>query len=701
VSKKTKKVSNRKKVAKKSIKNRYILRFFVWFFPGLFVGLLVPWYLYLQLVVSNLFVEYHWSIPSSIYARELNLYDGKNIKLNEIKYELEVLGYKKKIKSISIGDYSINNNQIEIFTKGFRFLDKTEQSRKVIFRLNNDTVQDLNHPIVRLEPLLIGHFFSKQFENRQPIPITSVPNTMVKGLQAIEDRNFKHHGGVDFFGIMRSLVKNIFAGKVVQGGSTITQQLIKNRLQYNAKSWIRKANEAVIAIMLESKFDKGQILENYFNEIYWGQKGSTAIHGIKQASQFYFSKQPMQLSISEQALLIGIIKGPSWYHPIKQKSRALKRRNLVLRTWYETSVINKNQWQIANAQPLDVKLNSSFFGHKYKDFIDLVSKQLSQSFTKNNLNQQGLRIFTTVNPFVQQQLDLTLQTQTEKLAQGIQSSAVVSHAQTGEVLAIKGAKEKIGYFNRALWSKRQIGSLIKPFVYLAAMEKLIDFDMNNKLDDSMIKIKTKQGSFWQPRNYDNKSLGLITANTALIKSRNQATVDLGMQLGINTFIYFLEKIGLNINRTNHPSVFLGATELTAFEVTNLYLILSSNAKQKQLKSIKYITDNNNKLLGKIKNSNDLSLMSKSLSSINNALHKVTIHGTAKKLTFKFGLTDVFGKTGTTNQGKNSWYVGYDKDYLATFWMGKDDNTPTSLTGSTGALELWGHWYSRLTSSTPN
>jgi penicillin-binding protein 1B len=700
VSKKSKKVTKRKKTATKPVNNRYVLRFFVWFFPGLIIGLLVPWYLYLQLVVSSLFVEYHWSIPSSIYARELSLYDGKNINLNEIKFELEVLGYKENPKITHVGDYSINNNQIEIFTKGFRFLDKTEQSRKVKFKLKRDIVQGLNHPIVRLEPLLIGHFFSKQFENRQPIPLTNIPNTMVKGLQAIEDRNFKHHAGVDFFGIMRSLLKNIFAGKVVQGGSTITQQLIKNRLRYKAKSWIRKANEAVLAIMLESKFDKGQILENYFNEIYWGQKGSISIHGVKQAAQFYFSKRPNQLSISEQALLIGIIKGPSWYHPVKQKTRALKRRNSVLNAWYETSVINKSQWQLAKKQPLDVKLNSTIFGHKYKDFIDLVSKQLSQSFTKNNLNQQGLRIFTTVNPYVQEQLNLTLQTQTEKLEPGVQSSAVVSHAKTGEVLAIKGAKEKIGYFNRALWSKRQIGSLIKPFVYLAAMENLMDFDMNTKLDDSMIKIKTKQGSFWQPRNYDNKSLGLITADTALIKSRNQATVDLGMQLGINTFVNFLEKIGLNINRTNHPSVFLGATELTAFEVTNLYLILSSNAQQKQLRSIKYITDNNNQLLGKIIKSNDLSLRPKSLSAINNALHAVTNRGTAKKLTYKFGLKGVFGKTGTTNQGKNSWYVGYDQDYLATFWMGKDNNTPTSLTGSSGALELWGHWYSRLTSPVP-
>jgi penicillin-binding protein 1B len=679
----------------KKTKNRFILRFLLWFFPGLVIGLFVPWYFYLQLVVNSLFVDYHWSVPSSIYARELNLYDGKKININEVKYELDVLGYKRKSQPERIGEYSINLNRFEIFTKGFRFVDQVEKPKRVIFNLDKHIINGLNFPIVRLEPLLIGHFYSSQFENRQPIQLIRIPNTMVKGLQAIEDRNFKHHSGVDFFGIIRSLVKNIFAGKVVQGGSTITQQLIKNRLHYGAKSWVRKANEAVVAIMLEQKFDKGQILENYFNEIYWGQKGSIAIHGIKQASQYYFSKQPIQLSIPEQALLIGIIKGPSWYHPIRQKSRALKRRNTVLNVWYETSVINKKQWLQAKKTPLDVNLNKTFSEHKYKDFIDLVSIQLSQSFTKNNLNQEGLRIFTTVNPFVQNQMNKTLSTKTDSLEKGVQSAGVVSHAKTGEILAIKGAKNNISYFNRALLSKRQIGSLIKPFVYLAALEKMIDFDMNSLVDDSPLKIKTKQGEFWNPRNYDNKSFGTITAETALIKSRNQATVDLGLQLSVNKFVSFLENLGLSINRTNHPSVFLGATELTPLEVTNLYLILSSQTQQKQLLSIRHITDNNNELLGKPRKRNNLKLSESSVGVINSVLHKVTTQGTASKLTYKYGFKGLLGKTGTTNQGKNSWYVGYDHQYLATFWMGNDDNTPTALSGSSGALVLWADWYQNV------
>ena len=695
VSKKSKKVVKRKINQKSRSRKSVFIRFLFWFIPGLGIGLFVPWYFYLQFLVNSLFVEYHWSIPSSIYARELSFYNGKGISQAEINHELKQLGYRKVVSPNKIGEYAFYNNHYEIFTKGFRFLDKTEKPTRIGFDVINSNIGSMNKPIARLEPLLIGHFYSSQFENRQPMALNQIPNTMVKGLQAIEDRSFKHHGGVDLFGILRAMVKNLFAGKVVQGGSTITQQLVKNRLHYRAKSWIRKANEAVAALILERKLDKGQILESYFNEIYWGQKGSIAIHGIKQAAQFYFSKQPKHLSIAEQALLIGIVKGPSWYHPLKQKKRAIKRRNIVLNTWYKTSVISKRQWQLAKNAPLEVQLNTEFANRQYQDFIDLVRQQLSQSFTNNNLNQEGLRIFTTLNPFIQSQLVNTLSKQTDKLDKNVQSSAVVSHVKTGEIMAIKGAKDKISYFNRALLSKRQIGSLIKPFVYLAALEKLEDFNMGSMVDDSPLKIKTKRGEYWQPRNYDNQSMGLISANTALVKSRNQATVELGLQIGVSQFVDFLENLGLNVNRSNHPSVFLGATELTSLEVTNLFLILTSNAQQKQLVAIKYVTDNNNQLLGKLKRSNNLSLNSRSLKAINASLHQVTTQGTAAKLSYQYGFKNLYGKTGTTNQGKNSWYVGYDDHYLATFWVGKDNNTATHLTGSSGALVLWADWYQRI------
>ena len=689
----------KKVTAKSKITNNFskkaIIRFILWFSSGMVMGLFVPWYFYLQSIINDLFIEYNWSIPSSVYARAMSFYDGKQIKASEIDYELSALGYKHKANPDKIGEYSYHNQQYVIYSKGFHFMDKVETPSRIKFKLSHNRVRSLNKKIARLEPLLIGQFYSQQFENRQPIQIGQIPNTMVKGLQAIEDRNFKHHGGVDIFGIMRAMVRNLFAGKIVQGGSTITQQLIKNRLHYRSKSWLRKANEAVTALMLERKFDKGQILESYFNEIYWGQEGNIAIHGINQAAAYYFSKKPKQLTIAEQALLIGMAKGPSWYHPVKQKNRALQRRNIVLNAWYETTVINKQQWQQAKATAIEVSINDSFSNQQYKDFIGLVKQQLSQSFSAQQLNQQGMKIFTTVNPYLQYQLLNTLQWHTNLLGENLQSSAVVSDAQTGDILAIKGSKEKYSYYNRAILSKRQIGSLIKPFVYLAALEKLPSFRLSDTVYDKPVKVKTKRGEYWQPKNWDNKSLGKMTAMQALVNSRNQATVNLGLKVGISQFVKFLESLGLNINRTNHPSVLLGATELTSLEVTNLFLILSSEAKVQHLLSIKYILDKDHKLLGKIKRQNNLDLSKQSLKQVKSAMHQVTTIGTAAKLTYKYGFENIYGKTGTTNQGKNSWYVGFDQQYLATFWVGKDNNTATALSGGSGAMLLWANWYAKL------
>ncbi|MFK8013278.1 MAG: transglycosylase domain-containing protein [Marinicellaceae bacterium] len=685
----------RKKQKKQKNKKFLIVRFLLWFSSGLIIGLFVPWYFYLQSILNNLFIDYNWSVPSSIYARALDFYESKNISSKEIDYELLVLGYKKTSNPRFIGEFSKSNNTYEIHSKGFAFLDGNERPKVIKFSVQNNTIKNLNQDLARLEPLLIGRYYNKDLENRQPISLSNIPNTMVMGLQAVEDRNFNQHLGIDIFGIGRAAIKNLFAGKIVQGGSTITQQLVKNRLQYKAKSWIRKANEALSAILLEQKLEKGEILESYFNEIYWGQKGSVAIHGVSQAAQYYFSKKPAQLNIAEQALLIGMVKGPSWYHPINQQKRALNRRNTVLNAWYETSIISETQWKNAKTSPIDVRINDAFANQQFKDFIGLVNLQLSLKFSKSQLNQEGMKVFTTLNPFIQYQLLNTLQWHTNKLGQDLQSAAVVSDAITGEIMAIKGSKEKFSFYNRAIISKRQIGSLIKPFLYLAALEKIPNFTLNNVINDAPLKIKTKSGEYWQPKNWDNKSQGRITARKALIHSRNQATVSLGLELGVSKFVKYLKSIGLNINRSNHPSVFLGATELTPLEVTNLFLILSSNANQQHLKGIKHIVDSDNQLLGTIKRENNLQISQQSISQIKSAMSETTIQGTANKLTNQFGFKNLFGKTGTTNGGKNSWFAGFDQKYLAVFWVGKDDNTPTQLSGSSGALVLWANWYDKV------
>lgn len=647
-------------------------------------------------MIDDLFIEFNWSVPASIYAQELNLYEDKSLSKKELLFHLKSLGYKHKDRISRFGDYAINGNDFAIYSKGFNFYDKQEKPKKIYLSIKDDRIDTISSKLARLEPLLIGQFYSSGYQNRIPLNINQIPNTLITGLQAVEDRGFKHHQGVDLFAILRALVKNLFAGKVVQGGSTITQQLIKNRFNYSNKSWLRKANEAVAAIMLEQKFDKGQIIESYFNEIYWGQHGKIAIHGIKQASLYYFSKIPKQLTLSEQALLIGMIKGPSWYHPIKQKARSKSRRDIVLKIWRDTGVITEKQYKGSLSQAVNVQINSSFASQQYSDFLDIVKRQLPDYFSTKQLKQQGIKIYSTLNPFIQNQLSHTLQDKTKSFGHQIQSSAVVSQAQTGHLLAIKGSKDQTTFYNRAFLSKRQIGSLIKPFVYLASLELDTEFNMQSKVSDSSVKIKTKSGEYWQPSNFDNKSLGKMTADQALYQSRNQAAVNVGMKLGVNKFVLFLQKLGLNINHSHHPSIFLGSTELTPLEVTNLYLILSSELQNNQLFAIKYITDKDDHLIGRLKSRSRNHLSESSLEQINLSLNNVTRMGTASKLSSKYLIKEkIYGKTGTTNEGRNSWFVGYNDEILASFWLGYDNNKATSITGSSGALELWAQWYLSL------
>ncbi|WP_395373983.1 transglycosylase domain-containing protein [Marinicella sp. W31] len=670
------------------------MRLLLWFTPGLVVGLMVPWMWYLNHVVESIVAE-EWDIPSSIYARPLELYKGRYLLPEALEYELNALGYQKTDQYPNIGQYRKQNQLFEVYTKGFQFSDKTTQPQRIKMTLVDRRVQEINHSIIRLEPLVIGRFYSSNWENRQPIGLQDVPVTLVKGVQAVEDRKFKHHRGIDVIGIVRALIKNIFAGRIVQGGSSITQQLVKNKLEYPERSWLRKINEAVSAVMLENKADKKTILQMYFNEIYWGQNGKVAIHGIVQAAQYYFAKPVGQLTLEEQALLVGIIKGPSWYNPFKHPKRAVQRRNLVLKMWFDTGIVNKREYQQSVQKPLWL---SSQLGKKqqYQDFIDLVKHQLIQQFSEQQLNQSGLRIFSTLDPFVQLRANQSAGQTDNLLGNEYETALVISDIKNGEILAINGSKTEYSFYNRALLAKRQIGSLIKPFLFLAALEILSDFDLKQNLNDAPTSITTDDGNVWKPRNWDGKSLGRIRAEQALILSRNQATVDLGQRLGVKDFLQFLKHIGLQLNRGTHPSVLLGAIELSPLEVNNLYHLFAARDRSQGLSSIRSITDQKGTTIRRTSHVVRHQLTSGHIESIKSLLQRVTQEGTAKKLTGVYGFRQpLFGKTGTTNEGRDSWFVGFNTEYLATVWVGRDDNKPTPLSGSSGALLLWAQLFKNL------
>lgn len=670
------------------------MRYFLWFMPGLLTGLVAPWIWHLNQVVDSVLSE-RWDIPSTIYARPLELYKGLYILPEALEYELSALGYQKTQKYPEIGQYRKTNQLFEIYSKGFHYSDQIEPPKRIKLSLIENHIETINHNIIRLEPLVIGRFYSSNWESRQPIELQSLPVTLVKGIQAVEDRKFKHHHGIDLLGIARAFVKNIFAGRIVQGGSGITQQLIKNKLERKKRSWLNKINEALSAILLELKTDKKTILQMYFNEIYWGQNGQVAVHGIVQAADYYFSKSVTQLTLAEQALLVGIIKGPSWYNPFKHKKRALDRRNLVLNMWLETGIISKKQHQKSINNPIWL---SSQLGKKqrYQDFIDLLKRQLIQEFSEKKLKQSGLRIFSTLDPFIQLRVNQSAAQTDHLIGKQYEAAIVVSAINNGEIMAISGSKSQHSFYNRAILAKRQIGSLIKPFLFLSALEVLPDFSLNQTLNDTPKNININNGKQWQPKNWDNKSLGAISATQALILSRNQATIDLGLKVGVKRFLQFMQRIGFDLNQQKHPSVLLGAMDLSPLQVNNLYHLFASTDKSQHLSAIRSVTNRDGKTIRRTTTSPTHQLTQAHVLSIKNILQRITTEGTASKLTRVYGLTQpLFGKTGTSNDGRDSWYSGFNEKYLATVWVGRDDNQPSPLTGSSGALILWAQLFKNL------
>lgn len=663
------------------------------FLSGMMLGLLIPWYAYINHVTTTIARD-RFEVPSVIYARALELFPERRLSAKALNYELDLLGYQPVNGAPQTGQYRQQGDYYEIHSKGFQFPDSVEQPTRIKLTLNNNHIHDITPALSRLEPKVIGHFFNQDFESRRPIALDEIPDTLVMGLQAVEDREFKHHHGVSWSGIARAAFKNLMAGGIVQGGSTLTQQLVKNKLHYHEQTFLRKLHELLAATLLENKLDKHEILAMYFNEIYWGQNGRVAIHGLVEAARFYFAKNVNQLTIAEQATLIGLIKGPSWYNPYKHPKRATQRRNVVLNSWLETGIIDDKTHQKAKNTPLKLSQSRQIKGD-YDNYIDVVKRQIRDRFSSDELKQKGLRIFTHLDPYIQYRTSQTAQKTNQWLSDQVETAIVVSSSQTGGLLALTGSKNPRSQYNRALLAKRQIGSLIKPFIYLAALETMPGFDLNTELHDGPISIQTPQGP-WQPQNWDNKGLGEITAMQALVQSRNQATVDLGVKIGLENLLKFLNKLGLNIQHNAHPALFLGALELSPFEVQHLFSLFASRGSTSHINAIISVTDQNNQTLSRAVQPRKQQLSVANIDTINTALNAITTRGTARRLATTFNLSEpLFGKTGTTNNGRDSWFSGFNQDYLMTVWVGRDDNKPTPYSGSNGALILWANLFKNL------
>ncbi|NND56683.1 MAG: penicillin-binding protein 1B [Xanthomonadales bacterium] len=676
---------------------------------GISLGLLVPWVVYLNYQVTTEFEGRKWDLPSRVYARALDLYPGATITSADLETELELSGYRRSNPVSQPGQYRISGSSFEIFRRPFRFHDGAEDAVRFRVRISADTVADITAvpdgrplDLARLDPAEIASIYPLQKEDRTLVKIEDVPPLLVTGLQAVEDRNFKHHPGVDLRGVLRAVLANLRAGKAVQGGSTLTQQLVKNYFLTHDRTLARKFNEAIMAVLLEIHYPKSEILEAYINEVFLGQQGAYAVHGFGQASLFYFDQPLEQLAPRQLALLIGLVKGASYYNPRRHPKRALARRNQVLAAFAETGLLTGPEAERASSANLGVTPTPRSRGTRYHAFVDLVRRQLAQVYREEDLKTEGLKVYTTLAPSIQEKAQRAVATGVQKLedrglSAELQAAMVVADVATGEVRAMVGDRnpDRSG-FNRAIHARRQIGSIIKPLVYLLALEHSDDYSLVTQIKDEPLTLKQADGSNWSPSNYDGKSHGTVTLLEALTRSYNQATVRLGLNIGVKNLINRIQQLGVTAEVDAVPSVFLGAVELTPLEVTQIYQSLAAGGYSVPLRSVIAVQTEAGEELVRYPLRMLPQPRREAIGVLNFALTQVVEQGTAKALPGLLGRTAIIsGKTGTTNDRRDSWFVGYTRDHVAVSWVGRDDNQPAGVTGSNAAMHLWADLFSQM------
>ena len=642
-----------------------------------------------------------WRLPAEVYSRIESIRVSDKLSLNEIKQLLLDNDYRQTTLIAAPGDFKIENDSIVLLRRAFPFPEQPEAQRVFRLRFTNDklnVIEDLiNQRAIdefRLAPKLIAMLQSEK-EERLAIPLQQYPRLLIDILLLTEDRRFYEHDGISPLGIARAMITNIRAGQTVQGGSTLTQQLVKNLFLSNERSLSRKINEAIMAIMLDLHYDKNTILETYLNEIYLGQNGDTAIHGFELASHFYFGRPIREISLDQMALLVGIVKGPSLYNPWRNPNNALERRNVVLGLMLEHQMIGEELYDMLKSRPLGVQARGQI-NRRYPAFIQTLQSELSTHLGENRTGELlGARIFTTLDlkqqRYVEQAVVYTtteLQLKTRNLQ--LQSAMVVADYHSGEVRAIVGGVQTdYAGFNRALTAKRQIGSLVKPSIYLTALLNPEQFRLNTPIDNQPITIHTKGSPPWQPRNYDRQYGGSVMLMNALARSLNIPTVNIGMKVGLNKVIETQQAMGWDkVSIPKVPSMLLGAYSISPYDVTKLYQVIANQGEKIPLSTISSITDRQGNLLYKHNAEGEAIVPAEAAYQTVFAMQQVVERGTARSLLAEFGNLHLAGKTGTTNDTRDAWYVGIDGENVATVWIGRDDNGETTLTGATGALEIY-------------
>jgi len=698
--------SVKKKTKNKGTLSRFF-RFVLWIcFAGILVAVLCGcvYTLYLTKLVEDRFSGRRWSVPSTVYSDSTVLYAGRGIDRGSFIEKLRRLGYRKsEDKRLVRGQWRNRSRSIDVFLHDLEVPWKKRKGFPVKIRIRDGKIAGIAHMktgdalvVIELEPEEIMQFFGKERERRDLISIKNVPEHLVQAVLAAEDARFFSHLGFDPAGLARAFYTNLKHGEIRQGGSTLTQQLAKNYFLTPERTMRRKINELFISIAIEMKYEKKEILEIYLNEIYLGRKGAVSVNGIGEAADFYFDKKVEELTPAESAVLAGMIKGPNIYTPYGDGIKCRKRRDLVLGIMLKKGWISKKEHKRAVNSPVRPTPYRSY-RKKAPYFMDYVASQLNEFYPSAVLSSMGYSIYTTVDTDVQAAAEKALRKGLERLEKQnsalkrrnpekrLQGAVVVMQPRTGNILAMVGGRDySVSQFNRALQAKRQPGSCFKPFVAAAALEtfKPSDFFSNRK------KTYKINGEEWTPKNFGRISGDKLSMRDLLKMSCNIAAVDLASRTGLSKVVSLAEKFRFTTPFREYPSIALGAFEVVPLELAAAYCAFAADGIQPYPLSLKNVVDEKGHSLVRKHVDIDSVISPEKAFLITSMLESVVNTGTARSLS-KMGITfPVAGKTGTTNNYRDAWFIGYTPDFLALVWVGFDDGNSIFVTGGSSALPIW-------------
>ncbi|WP_445144440.1 penicillin-binding protein 1B [Dyella sp. Tek66A03] len=677
-----------------------------WICMGLLFGFVLPYTLVLNKRVQDRFNDLVFAVPTRIYARPLALAPGTPMTSAALELELTFAGYGNDGHGQVAGTWLKDGSTYTIASRGYAGPDGGELPKRVRVALGKgqvasvkDTASGKTLEQAHLDPARIATLYGAQQEERRIVRLADVPPMLLSGLQAVEDRDFKHHFGIDLTAILRASFANLRAGHTVQGGSTLTQQLVRNLFLDREQNFTRKFNEALMSILIEAHYDKSRILEAYVNEVFLGQQGSQAVHGFAAASEFYFGRRMEDLKPQEMALLIGMVKGPSYYDPRRYPERALSRRNLVLEQFAETGVMTADEAKAAQATPLGIVSIGQLPHNRFPAFMQLVRDQITADFDDETLSNGNLSVFTSLDPAAQlyaEQAITTTMASLGKRGDAAQAAAVITEAQTGAVLAVVGSKLPGDQgFNRALDARRPIGSLVKPLVYLVALAQPERWNLGSLIEDVPISMKQPDGTMWMPKNDEGDAHGPVPMIDGLVHSWNLATIHLGMNIGVSRIKAFLESFGLtDVNPS--PSLLIGALDMSPLQATQLYQYIAADGHALPLVAVRGVVDGKGQTIKRYEVKTGPGEYQSAVRLVTWAMQQVARSGTAASIgTSGLAYLNAAGKTGTSNDMRDSWFAGFTGEHLAVFWMGRDDNKPSGLYGATGSLRAWQELFRKL------